>query len=75
MPLTSGSRAPISVCAMSSTLHCSSNVHEATSVECALMVIAEMPSVAATSRRCCRNAGSSIERSLSNGRSTAGMTP
>ena len=42
IPLTSGSRAPILSRAMSSTLRCSSNVHEATSVEWALMVMAEM---------------------------------
>ena len=48
IPLTSGSRTPISSRAMSSTLRCSSNVHEGTSVEWALMVMAEMPSVAAT---------------------------
>ena len=75
MPWTSGSFAPISSRAMSSTLRCSSNVQEATSVECALMVIAEMPSVAATSRRCWRNAASSIPRSVSKGSSTAGITP
>ena len=40
---------------------------EATSVEWALTVMAEMRSVAATSRRCLRNAASSIARSSSNG--------
>jgi len=74
-PLTIGSRSPISSCAISSTRRCSSNVHEATSVEWALTVIAEMPSVAATSRRCLRKLASSMARSLSNGSSTAGMTP
>ena len=50
-PLTIGSLAPISSCAISSTRRCSSNEQEATSVECALIVMAEMPLVAATSRR------------------------
>ena len=57
MPLTSGSLAPISSCAISSTRRCSSKVQEATSVECALMVMAERPSTAATSRRCLRKFG------------------
>jgi hypothetical protein len=35
---------------MSSTRRCSSKLQDATSVECALMVSAEMPSVAPTSR-------------------------
>ena len=75
MPFTSGSRPPISSCAMSSTRRCSSKVQEATSVECALMVMADRPSTAATSRRCLRKLASSIERSFSNGSSTAGITP
>jgi hypothetical protein len=50
-------------------------VQEATSVECAFSVIAEMPGVAATSRRWLRKLFSSIERSSLNGSSTAGMTP
>ena len=75
MPLTIGSRPPISSCAISSTRRCSSNVQEATSVECALMVMAEMPLTAATSRRWLRKLFSSIERSSWNGSSTAGMTP
>ena len=75
MPLTIGSLAPISSCAIASTRFCSSKVQEATSVECALMVIAEIPSVAATSRRWLRKLASSIERSSWNGSSTAGMTP
>ncbi len=74
-PLTMGSRSPISSCAMSSTRRCSSKLQEATSVECALMVMAEMPLVAATSRRWLRKLFSSIERSSLNGSSTAGMTP
>ena len=40
MPLTIGRRSPISSCAISSTRRCSSKVQEATSVECALMVMA-----------------------------------
>ena len=75
MPLTIGSRPPISSCAIASTRCCSSKVQEATSVECALRVIAEIPSVAATSRRWLRKLASSIERSSWNGSSTAGMTP
>ena len=43
MPLTSGRRPPISSWAMASTRRCSSKVQEATSVECALMVMAVMP--------------------------------
>ena len=54
---------------------CSSKVQEATSVECALMVMAEIPSVAPTSRRWLRKLASSMERSSWNGSSTAGMTP
>jgi 4-hydroxy-tetrahydrodipicolinate synthase len=50
-------------------------VHEATSVECALTVIADSPCTAATSRKCARKLGSSIERSSWNGSSTAGITP
>ncbi len=74
-PLMSGNRSPISACAMSSTRRCSSNVQEATSVECALMVTAERPGVAATSRRCLRKLASSMARSASKGSSTAGITP
>jgi hypothetical protein len=74
-PLTIGSRAPISSCAMSSTRRCSSKLQEATSVECALMVMAERPLLPATSRRWPRKLFSSIERSSWNGSSTAGMTP
>src|SRR5262249_1752727 len=58
-----------------STRRCSSNVQDATSVEWALMVIAERPGVAATSRKCLRKAASSMARSASKGSSTAGMTP
>ena len=75
MPLTIGSLPPISSCAMSSTRRCSSKVQEATSVEWALIVMAEMPFTAATSRRWLRKLFSSIERSSWNGSSTAGMTP
>jgi hypothetical protein len=71
----SGSLAPISSCAMAWMRCCSSKVQDATSVECALMVMAEMPSVAATSRRCLRKPASSIDRSSLNGSRTAGMTP
>jgi hypothetical protein len=39
------------------------------------MVMAEMPLVAATSRRWLRKLFSSIERSSLNGSSTAGITP
>jgi hypothetical protein len=46
-----------------------------TSVEWALTVIAEMPGVAATSRRCLRKLLSSIVKSSANGSKTAGMTP
>jgi hypothetical protein len=60
---------------MSSKRRCSSKLHDATSVECALMVIADRPSTAATSRRCLRKLASSIVKSLSNGSSTAGITP
>ena len=72
---TIGSRSPIASCAIPSTRRCSSNVQEATSVECALMVMAEMPGVAATSLRCLRKLASSMARSSSNGKRTAGMTP
>ena len=41
MPWINGSRSPISLPAMSSTRLCSSAVHDATSVECALIVIAD----------------------------------
>ena len=75
MPLTSGKRPPISSWAMASTRRCSSKLQEATSVECALMVMAVMPGVAATSRRCLRKPASSMARSASKGSSTAGMTP
>ena len=75
MPWISGSRSPISLPAISSTRLCSSDVHEATSVECALIVIADRPSTSATSRRWLRKFGSSIERSSWNGSSTAGITP
>jgi hypothetical protein len=75
MPLTIGMRLPISDWAISSTRRCSSNVQDATSVECALRVMAEMPGVATTSRRCLRKLASSMARSASNGSSTAGMTP
>ena len=75
MPWISGSRSPISLPAMSSTRLCSSAVHEATSVECALIVIADKPSTSATSRKWLRKPGSSIERSSWNGSSTAGITP
>ena len=51
MPLMIGSFAPISSCAIASTRRCSSKLQEATSVECALMVMALMPGVAATCRR------------------------
>ena len=74
-PCTIGSRSPISSFAMASTLFCSSNEHEATSVEWALMVIADSPSAEATSRKCARKEGSSIDKSSWNGSSTAGMTP
>ena len=40
-----------------------------------MIVIAEMPGVAATSRRCLRKLASSMANSLSKGSSTAGMTP
>ena len=60
-PLTIGSLPPISSCAIASTRRCSSNVQEATSVECAFRVIAEMPVVAATSRRWLRKLFSSID--------------
>ena len=62
MPLTIGSRLPISSCAMSSTRRCSSKLQEATSVEWALMVTAESPSTAATSARCLRKLVSSIDK-------------
>ncbi len=75
MPCTIGVLAPTSSCAMAWMRFCSSNVQDATSVECALMVMAEMPSVAHTSRRCLRKPASSIERSSLNGSRTAGMTP
>ena len=75
MPLTSGILSPISLPAMSSTRFCSSKVQDATSVECALMVTADSPSAAVTSRRCLRKFASSIDRSSWNGRMTAGMTP
>src|SRR6266705_3847112 len=74
-PCTIGSRSSISSFAIARTRFCSSYVQEATSVECALMVIAERPSTAATSRRCARKDGSSIDRSSWKGRSTAGITP
>src|SRR5882762_3123875 len=74
-PFTIGSRPPISSFAIARTRFCSSNVQEATSVECALRVIAERPSTEATSRRCARKDGSSIDRSSWKGKSTAGMTP
>src|SRR5579875_464825 len=74
-PLTSGSLSPISSCAMSSTRRCSSKLHEPTSVECALIVMAESPSTEATSRRCRRKLASSMASSSSKGSSTAGMTP
>src|SRR5215472_11807907 len=74
-PCTIGSFAPISSFAIASTRFCSSKEHDATSVECALMVIAESPSAEATSRRCARKEGSSIDRSSLNGSSTAGITP
>src|SRR4249920_1249281 len=74
-PWTIGSRFPSSSVAIASTRFCSSKVHEATSVECALMVIAERPSTEATSRKCARNEGSSIDKSSWNGSNTAGMTP
>ncbi len=45
MPLTIGSLSPISSCATSSTRRCSSKLQDATSVECALMVMAESPLV------------------------------
>jgi hypothetical protein len=60
---------------MASTRRCSSKLTEATSVECALMVMAEMPLVAATSRKWARKLFSSMDRSSLNGSSTAGMTP
>ncbi len=75
MPLTIGSRSPISSWVMASTRRCSSKLQDATSVEWALMVIAEMPSVAATSRKCLRKPFSSMARSSVNGSNTAGMTP
>jgi hypothetical protein len=75
MPLTIGSRSPISSWVMASTRRCSSKVQDATSVEWALMVIAEMPSVAATSRKCLRKPFSSMARSSVNGSNTAGITP
>ena len=74
-PLTIGSRSPISSWVTSSTRRCSSKLQEATSVECALMVMADSPLTAATSRRWLRKLFSSIERSSLNGSSTAGMTP
>src|SRR5258708_8850502 len=74
-PCTIGSRSPISSFAIARTRFCSSNVHEATSVECALIVIAERPSTEAVSRRCARKDGSSIDRSSWKGKSTAGTTP
>src|SRR5258708_3396742 len=74
-PCTIGSRSPISSFAIARTRFCSSNVHEATSVECALTVIPERPSTEATSRRCARKDGSSIDRSSWKGKSTAGTTP
>src|SRR5262249_42576908 len=43
-PLTIGSCAPMSSFAIASTRFCSSKVQDATSVECALTVIAERPS-------------------------------
>src|SRR6185295_12210515 len=70
-----GNLLPTSSPAISMTRRCSSDVHEATSVECALTVMADRPCTAATSRRCARKLASSIERSLWNGSSTAGMTP
>ncbi len=75
MPLTIGRRSPISSCAMSSTRRCSSKVQDATSVECALMVMAERPFVPVTSPRWRRKLFSSIDRSSLKGSSTAGMTP
>ena len=75
IPLTRGSRSPISSWAISSTRRCSSKLQEATSVEWALTVTAESPLVAATSRKWLRKLRSSIERSSLNGSSTAGMTP
>ena len=45
IPLTIGSRLPISSCAMSRTRRCSSKLQDATSVEWALMVMAERPSI------------------------------
>src|SRR5713226_8687848 len=74
-PCTIGRRSPISSFAIARTRFCSSNVHEATSVECALIVIAERPSTEAVSRRCARKDGSSIDRSSWKGKSTAGTTP
>src|SRR6266568_4826656 len=74
-PWTIGSRSPISSFAIASTRFWSSKLHEATSVECALRVIADSPSTEATSRKCARKEGSSIDKSSWNGSSTAGMTP
>src|SRR5262245_62146310 len=74
-PWTIGSFAPTSSFAIASTCRCSSKLHESTSVECALMVIAESPSAEVTSDRCARNEASSIDRSSWKGRRTAGMTP
>ena len=70
-----GNFPPTSSPAISMTRRCSSRVHEATSVECALIVIADSPGTAATSRKCARKLGSSIEKSSWNGSSTAGITP
>src|SRR5215470_4311027 len=70
-----GSFAPIASFVIARTRFCSSKVHDATSVECALTVIAESPSTEATSARWARSEASSIDRSSLNGSSTAGMTP
>jgi hypothetical protein len=63
MPWMIGSLSPTSSTAISSTRACSSGVHDATSVECALIVSAESPSTAETSRRWLRKLRSSMERS------------
>ena len=51
------------------------SVQEATSVEWALIVIADSPGTDPTSRRWARKLVSSIDRSSRNGSSTAGITP
>ena len=54
-PCTIGSLSPMASAVASITRACSSSVHEETSVEWALTVMAETPSTAAVSRRCRAN--------------------